>query len=124
MSPERGVPDSMKTFQLTLFPPDRETEESVDLDWVMREIADVTEDMQREGVLVFARALHDPRKAVVVRPGGGIFGEVPGPYQTGQLHQGGETIIRACDVAEAIEWARRCADATGLPVEVREFQGD
>lgn len=114
----------MKTFQLTLYPPDREAAAPGDLEQVLRAIAEVTDDMQEEGVLVFARALHTPAEALVVRPGGSLFGAMPGPYQQGQAHQAGETIIRAGDVDQAIAWARRCADATGLPVEVREFQGD
>jgi hypothetical protein len=46
-----------------------------------------------------------------------------GPYIEGKEHVGGFTIVDAPDLDAALEWARKSARATTLPVEVRPFQG-
>jgi hypothetical protein len=45
-----------------------------------------------------------------------------GPFAEGKEHIGGFTIIQAPDLDAALEWGRRLALATTLPVEVRPFQ--
>jgi hypothetical protein len=45
-----------------------------------------------------------------------------GPFTEGKEHIGGFTVIRAPDLDVALEWARRVAAATTLPIEVRPFQ--
>jgi hypothetical protein len=45
-----------------------------------------------------------------------------GPYTEGKEHVGGLTIIKARDLDSALEWGRKLARATGLPIEVRPFQ--
>jgi hypothetical protein len=47
-----------------------------------------------------------------------------GPYAEGKEHIGGLTIIKAADLDEALEWGRKLAGATTLPIEVRPFQGE
>jgi hypothetical protein len=44
------------------------------------------------------------------------------PYIDGKEHIGGFTIIKAPDLDAALEWARKLAAATTLPIEVRPFQ--
>ncbi len=46
-----------------------------------------------------------------------------GPYVEAKEHIGGFTIIRAASEKEALEWARKLARATTLPIEVRAFLG-
>jgi hypothetical protein len=46
-----------------------------------------------------------------------------GPYAEGKEHIGGFTILEAPDLDGALEWARRFAAATTLPIEVRPLQG-
>ena len=46
-----------------------------------------------------------------------------GPFVEGKEHIGGFTIIEAADLDEALEWGRKLAQATTLPIEVRPFQG-
>jgi hypothetical protein len=45
-----------------------------------------------------------------------------GPFAEGKEHIGGLSIIRADDLDAALEWGRRLALATTLPIEVRPFQ--
>ncbi len=47
-----------------------------------------------------------------------------GPYVEGQEHIGGLTIIKTANLDEALEWGRKLARATTLPIEVRPFQGE
>ena len=47
-----------------------------------------------------------------------------GPYEREEEHAGGICVVAAPDYDAAIEWGRRLARATTLPVEVREFQGE
>jgi len=47
-----------------------------------------------------------------------------GPFAEGKEHLGGFTIVRARDLDDALAWGRRIALATGLPIEVRPFQGE
>ena len=46
-----------------------------------------------------------------------------GPFAEGKEHIGGFTIIEAPDLDAALEWGRKLARATTLPIEVRPFQG-
>lgn len=43
-------------------------------------------------------------------------------FADGKGHLGGFTIIRAPDLDAALEWGRKLARATTLPIEVRPFQ--
>ena len=47
-----------------------------------------------------------------------------GPFVESKEHLGGFTVIRAPDLDVALEWGRRVAKATTLPVEVRPFRDD
>jgi hypothetical protein len=58
----------------------------------------------------------------VVRLQDGEMLTTDGPYVEGKEHLGGLTIIKAPDLDAALEWGRKCARATTLPIEVRPFQ--
>lgn len=45
-----------------------------------------------------------------------------GPYIEGKEHIGGFTVIQAPDLDAALEWGRKLARATTLPIEVRPLQ--
>ncbi len=78
--------------------------------------------MQAAGGWVFSGGLHPPSTATVVRVKDGEALMTDGPYVEGKEHIGGFTIIRAPDLDAALEWGRKSAKATTLPVEVRPFQ--
>ena len=44
-----------------------------------------------------------------------------GPYTEGKEHLGGFSIVEAPDPDAALEWGRKLARVTGLPIEVRPF---
>lgn len=68
------------------------------------------------------RGLHPPSTATVLRPQGERVLTTDGPFAEGKEHIGGFTIVRAPDLDAALEWGRRLALVTTLPVEVRPFQ--
>jgi hypothetical protein len=78
--------------------------------------------MKQAGVWVFAGGLHAPSTATVVRVQDGEALMTDGPFTEGKEHLGGFTIVEAPDLDAALEWGRRSAQATTLPVEVRPFQ--
>ena len=47
-----------------------------------------------------------------------------GPFAEGKEHVGGICIIKAPDLDAALEWRRKLAQATTLPVEVWPFQDE
>ena len=71
---------------------------------------------------VFSGGLHPPSTATVLRPADDDLLTTDGPYAEGKEHLGGFTIINAPDLDAALEWGRRLARATTLPIEIRPFQ--
>jgi hypothetical protein len=47
-----------------------------------------------------------------------------GPFAEGKEHIGGFTIIKAPDLDAALDWARKLARASTLPIEVRPLQDE
>ncbi len=47
-----------------------------------------------------------------------------GPFVEGKEHLGGFSIVKAPDLDAALEWGRKLAVATTLPIEVRPFQDE
>jgi hypothetical protein len=86
-----------------------------DVDAVHREIAD-------SGGWVFGGGLHPPHTATTLRPKDGEVLMTDGPFIEGKEHVGGFSIVSAPDLDTALEWGRRLAVATTLPIEVRPFQ--
>ena len=58
----------------------------------------------------------------MLRPEGGDVLMTDGPYVEGKEHVGGFSIIQAPDLDAALEWGRKLARATTLPIEVRPFR--
>jgi hypothetical protein len=112
----------VKQYLLSIYQPDEGTPEPEFLEEVMGELEALNEEMRAAGAWVFTGGLHPPGTATVVRPKGDEVLMTDGPYTEGKEHVGGLWIIRAADLDAALEWARRAARATTLPIEVRPFQ--
>jgi hypothetical protein len=112
----------MTLYLLSIQQPDGDPPPPEVLGPVMREVEAVNQELKASGQWVFAGGLYPPSTATVVRVKGGEVLLTDGPYAEGKEHVGGFTIIRAPHLDSALEWARRLAAATTLPVEVRPFQ--
>ena len=85
----------------------------------MRDVQAVSEEMRATGAWVFAAALHAPEASTVLTPQGDEVLVVDGPYVEAKEFVGAFTVVEADDLDAALEWGRRYARATGLPIEVR-----
>jgi hypothetical protein len=112
----------MKQYLLSVYQPDGPPPPEVDLTKVMHHVEAVDEEMKAAGAWVFAGGLHPPSTATVLRLQHEDVLLIDGPYTEGKEHLGGFTIITAPDLDAALEWGRKLARATTLPVEVRPFQ--
>jgi hypothetical protein len=112
----------MRQYLLSVVQPEGDPPPPAVLDRVMRELDAVNRDLKDAGAWVFAGGLHPPSTATVVRVKDGETLTTDGPFAEGKEHVGGLTIIKAPDLDAALEWGRRVAAATGLPIEVRPFQ--
>lgn len=114
----------MKHYLLSVYQPDGEPPASMDLERIIRDVAAVNEEMREAGAWVFSDGLCPPSTATVVRLQDGEVLTADGPYVEGKEHLGGCVIIKAPDLDAALEWGRKTARATTLPIEVRPFQRD
>jgi hypothetical protein len=112
----------MKLYLLSLYQPGGGTPEPEVLEPIMRDLAALNDEMRAAGAWVFAGGLHDPSTATVVRARDEEFVVTDGPFAEGKEFLGGFTIVRAPDLDAALEWGRRLARASTLPVEVRPFR--
>ena len=114
----------MKQYLLTMYQPQSGVPDPVTLGNIMKEVNAIRRELQEAGQWVFAGGLHPPETATVVRVDRGEMLTSDGPFVESKEHIGGFTIIRAPDLDDALEWARRYAKATTLPIEVRPFQDE
>jgi hypothetical protein len=114
----------MAQYLLSVIQPDGPAPDPEALGAIMADVDTVDRDMRDKGVWVFAGGLHPPSTATVVRArkDGDVL-MTDGPFAEGKEHLGGFTIIDVPDLDAALEWGRRLAEATTLPIEVRPFQG-
>jgi hypothetical protein len=94
------------------------------LEKVMRDVAAVNQEIKEAGAWVFAGRLHAQSTATVVRAGGDEMLTTDGPFAESKEFLGGVNIISAPDLDAALEWGRKVARATTLPIEVRPFAGE
>ena len=87
----------------------------------MRDLNALNDELRAAGSWVFAGGLHAPDTATVVRAQDGEALTTDGPFAEAKEYLGGFSIVEAADLDEALEWAGRLAQATGLPIEVRPF---
>ena len=112
----------MKMYLLSVYQPDGDAPPPEMLDPIMRQVHALEDELKRAGAWVFSGGLHAPGTATVVRVRDGEMVTTDGPYIEGKEHIGGFTIIKAPDLDAALEWGRKTAHATTLPIEVRPFQ--
>ena len=114
----------MKMYLLSIYQPDGDPPPPDRLAKIMSEIDAINRELKATNSWVFAGGLHPPSTATVVRVRDGDTLMTDGPFTEGKEHIGGFTIIKAPDLDVALEWGRRLAAATTLPIEVRPFQGN
>ena len=114
----------MKQYLLSVYQPDGGPPPPQVLEKVMRDVYALREEMKRAGAWVFAGGLHPPSTATVVRVKDGDVLTTDGPFTEGKEHIGGFSIVKAPDLDAALEWGRKLARATTLPIEVRPMRED
>jgi hypothetical protein len=113
----------MTQYLLSVYQPDGPPPPPDELEKVMADVDELDREMREKGVWVFSGGLHPPATATVLRPKDGEVLLTDGPFTEAKEHLGGFTIIEAPDLDAALDWSRRLALATTLPIEVRPFQG-
>jgi hypothetical protein len=113
----------MKQYLLSVYQPDEAAPPPEVLERINRDLEALNRELKSAGAWVFAGGLHPPSTATVVRMQGDEVLTTDGPFAEAKEHIGGFTIINAPDLDAALQWARRLAQATTLPIEVRPFQG-
>lgn len=109
----------MTQYMLSNITPAGRTLEPAQLQQVITNVTEVTQDMQSAGVWVFAMPLADPSSATVVSSRDGAVTLADGPFAELKEYVGGFTVIDVTDLDAATAWAGRVSEATGLKVEVR-----
>jgi hypothetical protein len=112
----------MTEYLLSIVQPDTGAPPPDVLQSIMRDVNAVIDEARAANVWVFNGGLHPPGTATVVRAQGADVVITDGPFAEGKEHVGGFVIVKAADLDAALEWARKLARATTLPIEVRPFQ--
>jgi hypothetical protein len=112
----------MPQYLLTVVEPTEGVLAPEALELIMRDVDEVDRAMHDAGVWVFAGGLYPPNRATVLRPKGDEVLLTDGPFVEGREHVGGFSIIDVPDLDAALDWGRRLARATTLPIEVRPFR--
>ncbi len=111
----------MAEYLLSIYQPDGPPPPPEMLGPIMKEVNALRQSMKDAGVWVFGAGLHPPSTATVLRPQAGDVLVTDGPFVEAKEHIGGFTIIDVSDLDAALDWGRRLARATTLPIEVRPF---
>jgi hypothetical protein len=115
----------MKQYLLSVcYPADGTPPPPDELAKIMRDVAAVRREMQAAGAWVFSGGLQPPNTATVLRDAHGKAITTDGPFIETKEQIGGITILRAPDLQAALEWARKTAQTTTTPIEVRPFVDD
>jgi hypothetical protein len=112
----------MKHYLLSVYQPEGSPPPPAVLARIMQNVAGVHRELKAAGAWVFAGGLNSPSTATVVRAHDGEVLMTDGPFAEGKEYLGGCVIIRAPNLDAALEWGRKTALATTLPIEVRPFQ--
>ncbi|MFJ4922913.1 YciI family protein [Streptomyces sp. NPDC088725] len=119
----------MNQYLLSVMQPVGEPPEPGVLAEIGRNLEAFHAELRAAGAWVYAGGLGSPDTAAVVRAveGETFVSEGPytgGPYAEGTSYLGGLCIVRAPDPDAALDWGRKAALATTLPIEVRPFHGE
>ena len=112
----------MTQYLLSVYQPDGPAPGPEILARISAELDALNTELKEAGAWVFAGGLHPPSTATVLRLADDGVLTTDGPYAEGKEHLGGFTIINAPDLDAALEWGRKLARVTTLPIEVRPFQ--
>jgi hypothetical protein len=112
----------MTQYLLTVYQPDGAPPPPEVLEQIMADIGAVNEELRAAGAWVFAAGLHAASTATVLRPQDDDVLMTDGPFVEGKEHVGGFTLIEAPDLDAALDWGRKLARASTLPIEVRPVQ--
>ena len=112
----------MKQYLLSIYQPDGDPPPPAVLQKIMQDVEALNRELKSAGVWVFSGGLHPPSTATVVRFHDGDALMTDGPFVEGKEHIGGFVVVRARDLGAALEWGRKLARATTLPIEVRPLQ--
>ena len=112
----------MKQYLLSIYQPDGPPPPAVNLEKIMSDVHALREEMRSADAWVFSGGLHPVSTATVVRVKDGEALLTDGPFAEGKEHIGGFTIVKAPDLDAALEWGRKLARATTLPIEVRPLR--
>jgi hypothetical protein len=88
---------------------------------IMHDVRAVRSEMQSAGVWVFSGGLHASDSATVLRHQNGDVVLTDGPFIESKEQIGGITIVLVPDLDAALMWARKLAEASTTPIEVRPF---
>jgi hypothetical protein len=88
------------------------------------EVEKVNVEMRSAGTWVFGGGLLPSESARVVRVEGGATTVTDGPFAETKEQIGGFWVIRCADLDQALVWAQKCAQACGVPIEVRPFDDE
>ena len=111
----------MSQYLLSVYQPDGPVPEPEVLAAIGEDLDALNTEMRAAGAWVFSNGLLPPASATVLRPSGSEVLVTDGPFAEGKEHIGGFTIVDVPDLDAALEWGRRLAVATTLPIEVRPF---
>lgn len=112
----------MPRFLLSVYQPDGTPPPPDVLGAIMRNVGAVRDEMRAAGVLVMTVGLAPAAAAKVIREGAGSSLTTDGPFVEAKEHVGGFTLLEAPNYDSALEWGRKLARATTLPIEVRAVQ--
>ena len=107
----------MQQYLLSVYQPDGDP--PANLDEIMRDVGEWRDELKAAGAWVFSGGLHPATTATVVKASGGEVLTTDGPFVETKEQLGGFWIIEVPDLDAALEWARKGALATTLPIEVR-----
>jgi len=114
----------MKQYLLSMYQPEGEAPPPEFLKKVMQDVGALRRELKAAGAWVFGGGLHPSSTATVVRLQGREVLMTDGPLAEAKEHIGGFTIIKVPDLDSALVWARKYAEVTTLPIEVRPFRGE
>ncbi|WAH98680.1 YciI family protein [Arthrobacter sp. MMS18-M83] len=113
----------MSRYLLSIYQPDGPIPEPGVLNKIMADLEVLNQEMHDAGAWVFTGGLHPSSTSTVVRVNDGEVLTTDGPFVEAKEHVGGLWVIEASDLDVALEWGRKAAQATTLPIEVRPFAG-
>jgi hypothetical protein len=88
------------------------------------ELAELRRELDLCEAWVFGCPLNEPRESTVLRFRDEQVFATDGPYAEGTEYVGGIVVIKTDSLEAALKWGAQYAKVTGLPVEVRPFQGE